>query len=213
VGSGAARHARAARHRTVGSPGTVAVYGVWATGRRCTVEALQPPLSSRLTGAWCLLVMRRLRRCAHSPKGDHDGHAQGISVYFNSTPTVGPPRHTWWPRSCPELGPQDTWRPRSCPGLGSGSWVCRTRGSPGAAPGWAAGAGATGHVAASELPRAGQRELGRQDAWRPRSCPGLGCESGGRGTRGSLGAAPGCAVHAEVNHSWGRVICMSHLLS
>jgi hypothetical protein len=33
------------------------------------------------------------------------------------------------------------------------------RGGPGAAPGWAAGAGAVGHVTAPELPRAGQREL------------------------------------------------------
>jgi hypothetical protein len=84
---------------------------------------------------------------------------------------------TWRPRSCPGLAagagavghvaapelpragqretePQDTWRPRSCPGLGSGSWSRRTRGGPGAAPGWAAGAGAAGHVAAPELPRA-----------------------------------------------------------
>jgi hypothetical protein len=33
------------------------------------------------------------------------------------------------------------------------------RGGPGAALGWAAEAGATGHVAALELPRAEQREL------------------------------------------------------
>jgi hypothetical protein len=53
-----------------------------------------------------------------------------------------------------ELVPQGTWRPQSCPGLGSGSWCHRTRGDPKAAPGWAAGAGAAGHVAAPELPRA-----------------------------------------------------------
>jgi hypothetical protein len=62
-----------------------------------------------------------------------------------------------------------------------------TRGGPGAAPdwaagagavghvvapGWAAGAGAVGHVAAPELPRAGQRELEPRGTWRPRSCPG-----------------------------------------
>jgi hypothetical protein len=34
-----------------------------------------------------------------------------------------------------------------------------TRGGPGAVPSWAAGAGTAGHAAASELPRAGQREL------------------------------------------------------
>jgi hypothetical protein len=38
-----------------------------------------------------------------------------------------------------------------------------TRGGPRAAPGWAAGAGAAGHAAAPELPRAGQRELEPQD--------------------------------------------------
>jgi hypothetical protein len=47
------------------------------------------------------------------------------------------------------------------------------RGGPGAAPGWAAGAGATGHVAAPELPRAGQQKLEPQDTLWPRSCPGL----------------------------------------
>jgi hypothetical protein len=35
----------------------------------------------------------------------------------------------------------------------------RAHGGPGAAPGWAAGARAAGHVAAPELPRARQREL------------------------------------------------------
>jgi hypothetical protein len=63
--------------------------------------------------------------------------------------------------------------PRSCPGLGSGSWSRGTRGGPGAAPSGAAGAGATGHVAVSKLPRAGQRELEPQDMWRSRSCPEL----------------------------------------
>jgi hypothetical protein len=167
VGSRSALHARAAQHRTVGSPGTVAANRVWATSRRCTVAALQPPLSTRLAGAWCPLVVRHLRRYAHSPKGDHDGHAWGISVYFNSTPTVEPPRHTW--------------RPRSCPGLGSGSWGRRSRGGPGAAPGWAAGAGAAGHVSTPELPRTGQRELEPQDTWRPRSCPGLAAGAGAAG--------------------------------
>jgi hypothetical protein len=52
-----------------------------------------------------------------------------------------------------ELESRDMWRPRSCPGLGSGSWSHRARGGPGAALGWAAGAGAAGHVAAPELPR------------------------------------------------------------
>jgi hypothetical protein len=76
-----------------------------------------------------------------------------------------------------------------------------TRGGPGATPGWAAGAGSAGHVAAPELPRAEQRELGPQDTWRPRSCPGPGSGSWVPRTRGGPGAAPGrAAVHAEVNH-------------
>jgi hypothetical protein len=200
VGSRSALYARAAQHRTVGSPGTVAVSLVWATGRCCTVAALQPPLSTRLAGAWCLLVVRRFRRYAHSPKGDHDDHARGISVYFNSTPTVGSSRHTWRPRSCPGLGSGSWGRrscgdpgaapgwavgagaaghvaTRSCPGPGSGSWSRRTRGDPGAAPGRAAGAGATGHVAT-------------------RSCPGPGSGSWSRRTRGDPGAAPGWAAGA-----------------
>jgi hypothetical protein len=68
-------------------------------------------------------------------------------------------------------------------------------------------------VVAPELPQAGQRELEPQDTWRPWSCPGLGSGSWGRRTRGGPGAAPGSAVHAEVNHTRGRVICMSRLLS
>jgi hypothetical protein len=155
-----------AQHRTVGSPGTIAVSRVWAMGRRCTVAALQPPLSTRLAGAWCMLVVRRLRRCAHSPKGDHDGHARGISDYFNSTQTVGPSRHTWqprawqrelepqdtwWPRAGQrELEPQGTWRPRSCPGLGSGSRSRRTRGGAEAHLSREARPGATACVAARE---------------------------------------------------------------
>jgi hypothetical protein len=140
-----------ARQRVVGSSGTVAVCGVWATGQRCTVAALQPPLSTRLAGAWCLLVVRRLRRCAHSPKRDHDGHAQGIFVTLI------------------------VHRPSGLQG---------TRGGPGPAPGRAAGARAAGHVAAPELPRAGQRELKPQDTWQPRSCPGLGSGSWSRMARG-----------------------------
>jgi hypothetical protein len=127
--------------------------------------------------------VKHLRRYAHSPKGDHDGHTRRISVYFNSTQTVGPSRHTW--------------RPWSCPGLGSGSWSRRTRGGPGAAPGRAAGAGAAGHVATLELPRAEQRELEPQDMWRPRSCPGPGSGSWSHRTRGDPGAAPGWAAGAE----------------
>jgi hypothetical protein len=182
VGSRAARHARAARHRAVGSSGTVAVCGVWATGRRCTVAALQPPLSTRLAGVWCLLVVRRLRRCAHSPKRDHDGHAKGIFVTLivhrpsglqgtRGGPGPAPGRaagagavgHVAAPElpriGQRELEPQDTWRPRSCPGLGSGSWSRRARGGPGAASGWAAGAGAARHVAAPASNSAGRRGL------------------------------------------------------
>jgi hypothetical protein len=84
--------------------------------------------------------VRRLRRCAHSPKRDHDGHAQGISVTLIAR------------------------RPLGFQG---------TRGDPGAASGWTAGAETAGHAAAPELPRAGQRELGPQDTWRSRSWPSV----------------------------------------
>jgi hypothetical protein len=87
------------------------------------------------------------------------------------------------------------------------------RGGPGAAPSWAAGARVTGHVAAPELPRAGQRELEPQVTWRPRSCPGLGSGSWSRRKRGGPGAAPDRGVDAEVNHTRERVIYMSRLLS
>jgi hypothetical protein len=85
--------------------------------------------------------------------------------------------------------------------MGCYSWVRRTRGGPGAAPGRSAGAGSAGHVAAPKLPRAGQRELGPQDTWQPRSCPGLGSGSWVYRTRGGPGAGLGHAVHAEVNHT------------
>jgi hypothetical protein len=111
--------------------------------------AFNVPPTARLAGAWCQLVVMRLRRYAHSLKGDHDGYARGISVYFNSTYTVGPSRGTWRSQSCPALG----------------SWSRGTRGGPGAAPGWATGARAVGHVVAPELPRAGQRELEPRDTW------------------------------------------------
>jgi hypothetical protein len=164
VGSRAARHARTTRHRAVRSSGTVVICGVWATGQRCTVAALQPPMSTRLADAWCRLVVRRLRRCAHSPKRDHDGHAQGISVTLIARRPLG---------------------------------LQGTRGGPGAASGWAAGAEAAGHVAAPELPWAGQRELSPQDTWRPRSCPGLVSGSCIRRTRGGPGAALGRAAGAR----------------
>jgi hypothetical protein len=72
-----------------------------------------------------------------------------------------------------------------------------TCGSPRAAPGKAAGARATGHVAAPELPRSGQRELEPQGTWRPRSCPGLGSGSWSHRTQGGPGAAPGWAAGAR----------------
>jgi hypothetical protein len=56
-----------------------------------------------------------------------------------------------------------------------------TRGDPEAAPGWAAGAEAVGHVVAPELPRAGQRELEPHGTWRPWSYPGLAAGAGAAG--------------------------------
>jgi hypothetical protein len=66
-----------------------------------------------------------------------------------------------------------------------------TRGGPGAAPGRATGAEAAGHMAAPELPRAGQRELRAQDTWRPRSWPGP-C-----GSRRGKSHAGACNLHVS----------------
>jgi hypothetical protein len=78
---------------------------------------------------------------------------------------------TWRPGAAPgwqrELEPQGTWWPRSCPGL-------------------TAGAGAAGHVAAPELPRAGQQEPEPQDTWRCRSPPQQGGEARSYSLRGSV---------------------------
>jgi hypothetical protein len=71
-----------------------------------------------------------------------------------------------------------------------------TRGGPGATPGWAAGVGAAGHVAAPELPWSGQRELEPQDTWWLRSCLRLGSGSWSRRARGGPGAAPDWAAGA-----------------
>jgi hypothetical protein len=87
------------------------------------------------------------------------------------------------------------------------------RGGSGAALGWAAGAGAIGHVVAPELPWARQRELEPQDTWRPRSCPRLGSGSWSRRTRGGPEAALGYVVYAEVMDTREHVICMPRLLS
>jgi hypothetical protein len=84
-----------------------------------------------------------------------------------------------------ELELQDTWWPRSYPGLGSGCWSRRARGGPEATPGWAAGAGAAGHVATPELPWARQREPEPQDTWRHRSPPQQGGEARSYSLRGS----------------------------
>jgi hypothetical protein len=51
-----------------------------------------------------------------------------------------------------ELEPRGMWWPRRCPGPGDRSWSHGAHGGPGAALGLVAGAGATGHVAAPELP-------------------------------------------------------------
>jgi hypothetical protein len=121
------------------------------SGLRCMGNGLElhdcspaASLPTRLAGAWCLLVVSHLRRCAHSPKRDHDGRAQGISVNLIARQPLGLQGTRGGPEAAPgrtagaeavghvvapelpraeqrELRPQDTWRPRSCPGPGSGS--------------------------------------------------------------------------------------------
>jgi hypothetical protein len=57
------------------------------------------------------------------------------------------------------------WRLWSCPEPGDESWSHGTHGGYGATLCQEAGAGATGRVAALELPRAGTQELGPRDTW------------------------------------------------
>jgi hypothetical protein len=181
------------------------VCDVWATGRRCTVVDLQPPLSTRLADAWCLLVVRRLRRCAHSPKRDHGGHAQGISVTLIVHRPLGLQGTRGGPGPAPgraagagaaehmvapdlsragqrELVPQDTWRPRSCPGPGNESWGRRTRARPQSCPG--PGSGSWDHrtrcgpgAAPGRAMRAGAARHGRG----PRAAPGRAAGAGAAG--------------------------------
>jgi hypothetical protein len=56
-----------------------------------------------------------------------------------------------------------------------------TRGGPEAAPGWAAGAGAAGHVAAPELPRAGSGSWGRRSRGGPGAASGWAAGAGAAG--------------------------------
>jgi hypothetical protein len=58
-------------------------------------------MSTRLVGAWCLLVVRRLRRCAHSSERDHDGHAQEISVTLIARRPLGLQGTRGGPRAAP----------------------------------------------------------------------------------------------------------------
>jgi hypothetical protein len=53
----------------------------------------------------------------------------------------------------------DTWRPQSCPELGAGARAARTRGIPRDAPSRERELKPWGHMAASELPSVGRREL------------------------------------------------------
>jgi surface antigen len=103
--------------------------------------------------------VRRLRKCVHSPKGDHDGHAQGYLITLIARSPLG------LQITRGGLGAAPDWTAGAeaaghvaapeLPRAGSGSWSRRARGGPGAAPSWAAGAGAAGHVAAPKATSAG----------------------------------------------------------
>jgi hypothetical protein len=80
--------------------------------------AFNVPSAARLTGAWCQLVVKHLRRYAHSLKGDHDDHGWG---YLFTLIAHKP------------LGLQGA---RGGPGLGSGNWSRMTRDDPRAALGY-----------------------------------------------------------------------------
>jgi hypothetical protein len=115
--------------------------------------------------------------------------------------------------ACSPQNPEDTWRPRSCPRPGGGAQTVGTCGIPGAAPSRERESESRGHVAASELPRAGSGSLSHGDTWQPQSYP----QSGGgsrcldlklvrRGTR-SLGYRqwpPGPPRERMRTRGWGQ---------
>jgi hypothetical protein len=76
--------------------------------------------------------------------------------------------------SCSPQSPEDTLWPQSCPVPGGGARVAGTHGGPIAALSWEREPVLRGHMATSELPRAGSGSPCRGDTWRPRSCPELG---------------------------------------
>jgi hypothetical protein len=112
-------------------------------------------MMATLKGYLFTLIARRPLglQCTRGDPGAAPGWAAGAGVVGHVAAPKLPQARQW------ELEPQDTWRPWSYPGPDSGSWSHMTHGDPGAASGRTAGAGAAGHVATPELPRAGQREL------------------------------------------------------
>jgi hypothetical protein len=89
-----------------------------------------------------------------------------------------------------------------------------TRGGPGAAPGWAAGAGATGHVAAMKLTSAGRRDPELQLAWqrvdtRPAHYLDLELVCGGTRSSGYRQWPPGPPRERLRTRRWGQFFGVS----
>jgi hypothetical protein len=98
---------------------------------------------------------------AYSPQSPGTCGGPGATRVGRGSPTRG---DTWHLRSCPEpgAGTRATGThdgPRSYPELGAGARAAGTCDGPGAAPSWEQEPEPEGHVAASELPLAGRREL------------------------------------------------------
>jgi hypothetical protein len=78
--------------------------------------------------------VRRLRKCVHSPKGDHDGHAQGYLITLIARSPLG------LQITRGGLGAAPDWTAGAeaaghvaapeLPRAGSGSWSRRARGGP-----------------------------------------------------------------------------------
>jgi hypothetical protein len=80
-----------------------------------------------------------------------------------------------------------------------------TRGGPGAAPGWAAGAGAAGHVAAPELPRAGSESWGRRSRGGPGAAPSWAARAGAVGHVAAPKPISAGRRGPELQLAWQRV--------
>jgi hypothetical protein len=139
---------RAVRHHVVGHPGTIAVPGEWPTARRCTVAALQSPVSTS-----CLYLMRHPQ---HAPRAITTPPARTSGRYLGNTQCTSVTCEPFfiycsWPTEAHDT--QDSSEPRGSERRATW-WL----------PSSFVGLGVVGHAVAPEPPgaeRRGSRAAGR----------------------------------------------------